>query len=173
MSKLVKSLYAYLVVGLILLGIYILYTGSISMMELILGVIVGFSVAYIFTDEWVKNPSKLNLKRLAVLVAYALKYFTVIEARAHWSVVKAILSPKPSLKPAIVRLPYRVSNEYAIVTIANSITNTPGTVVVDVSEDKKALFVHWLFAEVTKDEEARKKISAEFESWARLIFEEG
>jgi len=166
-----RSLYAYLVVGLIFLGIYVLYTGSISMMELILGVIVGFSVAYIFTDEWVKNPSKLSLSRLAALIAYALKYFTVIEAKAHWSVVKAILSPKPSIKPAIVRVPYGVSNEYAIVTIANSITNTPGTVVVDLSEDRKALFVHWLFAEVVKDEEARSKISSEFERWAKLIFE--
>ena len=171
MNELVKSLYAYLIVGLILLGIYILYTGSVSMMELILGAIVGFSIAYIFTDEWVKKPSKLNLRRLSILIAYALKYFTVIEAKAHWSVVKAILSPKPSLKPAIVRVPYGVNDEYAIVTIANSITNTPGTVVVDVSEDKKALFVHWLFAEVTEDEEARKHISAEFESWAKLIFE--
>lgn len=166
----VKSLYAYLVVGLLFLGIYILYTGAISVTELMLGIIVGFSIAYIFSDEWIKESSKLTLSRLAVLIAYALKYFTIIEAKAHWGVVKAILSIKP-VKPAIVRLPYYVNTDYALVTIANSITNTPGTVVVDVDEGNKKLFVHWLFAEVTEDEKAREEISAEFESWAKLIFE--
>ncbi len=167
----VKSAYAYTVVALLLLSIYLLYTGAVSITELVLGLIVSLTVAYIFTDLWVENPSNLTLGRLAALIAYALKYFTVIEAKAHWSVVKAILSPKLSIKPAVVRIPYEVDNEYSIVTIANSITNTPGTVVVDVDENRKKFYVHWLFAEVTEDEEARKEVSEEFETWAKIIFE--
>ncbi|MCD6324644.1 MAG: Na+/H+ antiporter subunit E, partial [Desulfurococcales archaeon] len=150
-----------------------LYTGSVSVTELVLGAIVGFSVAYIFSDLLVQDSSKLSIKRLAVLVAYAVKYFTVIEAKAHWSVVKAILSPKMGINPSIVRIPYRVRDDYAVVTIANSITNTPGTVVVDIDEEKKNMYVHWIFADVVEDEEARKEVSEEFESWARLIFEGG
>lgn len=166
-----KSFKAFTIVGLTLLAIYVLYTGSVSVTELIMGVIVAFSIAYIFADEWVQNASKLGLKRLSILVAYAVKYFTVIEAKAHWQVVKAILSPKPNIKPAIVRVPHKLSSDYAVVTVANSITNTPGTVVIDVDDEEKALYVHWLFAEVTEDDKVRKEISAEFEDWARLIFE--
>ena len=75
------------------------------------------------------------------------------------------------IKPAIVRVPHSLETDFAIVTVANSITNTPGTVTLEVDDEGKALFVHWLFAETTEDEEAREKISKEFEEWAKLIFE--
>ncbi len=169
----VKSVAGYVLLGLLFLSVYLLYTGAVSLTEVVLGVIVGFSVAYIFSDLLIQDSSKLSLKRLAVLIAYAFKYFTVIEAKAHWSVVKAILSPAMRINPSIVRIPYKVKDDYAIVTVANSITNTPGTVVVDIDEGKRNMYVHWLFAEVTSDEEARKEVSEEFESWAKLIFDRG
>ncbi len=161
----------FFILSLILLGLYIVYTGAISITELILGLISAFIVSYIFSREWIQDTGKLTLKRLAMLLAYFVKYFTIIEAKAHWSVVKAILSPNMNIKPAIVRVPHSLETDFGIVTVANSITNTPGTVTLEVDDEGKALFVHWLFAETTEDEEAREKISKEFEEWAKLIFE--
>ncbi len=159
------------VVGIVSMFIYLVYTGSYNFSELLLAFITGFLVAYVFGGELVSSPSKIGLRRLLYAIAYVVKYFTVIEARAHYSVVKAILSRKPDLKPAIVRIPYSVDSEYSIVSIANSITNTPGTVVVDVDEDKKQFYVHWLFTVSTEDKVAWKHVSKEFEEWARKIFE--
>jgi len=166
-----RSAGSIIVVGLVLLIIYLIYTGSYVLTELVFALIIGFLTAYIFGYDLVENIGLINLKRLVYAIMYMFKYFTVIEAKAHYMVIKSILSPKPELKPSIVRIPYRVESDYSIVSIANSITNTPGTVVVDVDEENKYFYVHWLFTTTTEDEEARKKVSKEFEDWMLKIFE--
>jgi multicomponent Na+:H+ antiporter subunit E len=160
-----------LIIALSIALVYLVYTGSLSVSEALISLGVGFAVASLIGGDLVVDESKLGLKRFIEAVRYAFKYFTIIEYQAHYQVVKAILSRNPGLKPAIVEVPYDVNSEIAIVTIANSITNTPGTVVVDVDEGKKRFYVHWLFAEAFEGEEARRGVSAEFEKWAKKIFD--
>ncbi|AFK51039.1 Na+/H+ antiporter, subunit MnhE [Thermogladius calderae 1633] len=160
-----------LVVGLSIALVYLVYTGTLSIVEVLIAIGIGFALSGIIGVDLVKDESKLNARRFFEAVKYTFKYFTIIEYLAHYSVVKAILSRDPGLKPAIVEVPYYVNSEIAIVTIANSITNTPGTVVVDVDEKRKRFYVHWIFAEAFEGEEARKGVSAEFEDWAKKIFD--
>ena len=157
-------------VGLITALVYLVYTGAYSITELMLAFVSGFLIARVLGIDLVGRTGFDLFKRFAYFIAYVFKYFTVIEARAHFSVVKAILSPKPRLSPGIVRVPYEVRSEYSVVGIANSITNTPGTVVVDVDEVNKKMYVHWLFAKPVSDEEARRYVSWEFEKWMKKIF---
>ncbi|WP_440059084.1 Na+/H+ antiporter subunit E [Thermogladius sp. 4427co] len=161
----------YILIGLSLALVYLVYTGSLGVIEAIIALVTGFILSAVIGGDLVKNESKLSLKRFLDAVVYAFKYFTIIEYIAHKQVVTAILSRNPNLKPAIVEVPYYVNSEFAIATIANSITNTPGTVVIDVDEGKKKFYVHWIFAEAFEGEEARKGVSAEFEEWARKIFD--
>ena len=151
--------------------LYLLYTGSISWFEVVLGVIVSFFVALLFGDVLVKNPGKIyDPRRWFWLIVYGLKYLTVIEAKAHWQVIKLILNPAKA-RPGIVRIPYYVDNDYSITTIANSITNTPGTIVVDIDEVSKNMYVHWIEIIDKDDQGARKHVSEEFEHYASKIFE--
>jgi len=152
--------------------IYIIYTGSISPYDLITGVIVAVIVGLLAGEIVVKDAGKaLDPKRLAYLVKYAIWYFFVAEVKAHADVIKRALSPKMPLNPAIVRVPYYVETDYAMTTIANSITNTPGTVVVDIDPDRKLFYVHWIDAKTSDPGEARKMISLEFEENAKKIFD--
>jgi multicomponent Na+:H+ antiporter subunit E len=156
---------------LILALIYLIYTGSYGVLEVMIALIAGLGVALLLATDLVRDPGKLSITRFSRAVGYLLKYFTIIEAQAHWGVVKLILKPGASYKPAIVRIPYEVSSEYSIVSIANSITNTPGTVVVDVDEDKKFFYVHWINATTLKDQEVRRIVSEVFEKEISKIFE--
>ncbi|RLG77421.1 MAG: cation:proton antiporter, partial [Thermoprotei archaeon] len=61
--------------------------------------------------------------------------------------------------------------DYAMTTIANSITNTPGTVVVDVDPVERNFYVHWIDVKTTEPEEARLRISNVFEKYAWRVFE--
>jgi len=152
--------------------IYIIYTGSVSPYDLITGVIVAVIVGLLAGEIVVKDPGKaLDPKRLAYLVKYTFWYFFVAEVKAHADVIKRALSPKMPLNPAIVRVPYYVETDYAMTTIANSITNTPGTVVVDIDPDRKIFYVHWIDAKTSDPGEARKMISLEFEENAKKIFD--
>lgn len=154
-----------------LLVIYLVYTGSFSLFEILLGIFVAVFVAYLFGDAVVESAGKVfSPHRWMWGLIYALLYFTVIEAKAHWEVLKLIFKPS-NVQPAIVRIPYNVKTDYALTTIANSITNTPGTITVDVDEHRKYLYVHWIKAADLSDEGARKYVSHVFEEYAKKIFD--
>ncbi len=157
---------------LFLMAIYIVYTGAITPMDILLGLIGSIIIASFTADMLLRNPSKLiDVKRWFYFLAYAFIYLTVIELKAHLQVVKIILHPKTPVNPSIVRIPYEVTSDYAKTTIANSITNTPGTVVVDIDDTRKVFYVHWINAKSIEDEEARKRVSSTFEKYAKKIFD--
>ncbi|MEO3993207.1 MAG: Na+/H+ antiporter subunit E [Desulfurococcaceae archaeon TW002] len=160
-----------LVYAIVLSIIYLIYTGVFNTVEVLIAVLVGVVVAYILADDIVKDVSKLSVVRFLKAVWYLLKYFTVIEAGAHWSVVKLIINPRARYSPAIVSVPYNLENEYSVVSVANSITNTPGTAVIDIDEKRKLYFVHWIDAPATDEETARNLISSKFEEYIKSIFE--
>jgi len=55
-----------------------------------------------------------------------------------------ILSRKPLLKPAILAIPLKIDSEPQIALLANLITMTPGSLSIDVSTDRRVLYVHVL-----------------------------
>ena len=168
MSRKILSILA-LVVPLTIL--YLVYTGAIDYFEAFLGIIVSIIVGLLFADIVIKNPGKLyNPIRWIHGLLYTFLYFTIIEAKAHLQVISLIINPS-RLKPAIVRIPYNVKTDYAVTAVANSITNTPGTVVIDIDESRKVMYVHWIRAIKLSDEEARKMVSELFEKYAHKIFD--
>ena len=154
-----------------LVVLYLLYTGVINYFEALLGIIVSIIVGILFADIVVKSPKKLyDPIRWIYGLIYAFLYFTIIEAKAHLQVLSLIFRPS-NVRPAIVRIPYSVETDYAVTAIANSITNTPGTVVIDVDEKRKVMYVHWIKAVELEDDMARKHVSSVFEKYARKIFD--
>ncbi len=152
--------------------IYIVFTGSLTPYDIVTGIAVASLTAALFSHLLIENVSKsLNPIRLLWLIAYTLYYFTIIEMKAHLDVAKRVLHPRMPLNPGIVRVPYRVESEYAIVTVANSITNTPGTVVVDLDEEQKIFYVHWIDVKGLDPETTYKNISMTFEKYAKKIFD--
>lgn len=161
-----------IVVAVLAFIVYIVFSGSVSPYDLVSGVIVSLGVAAIVAGFTIQNPLKaVDPRRWAWLVAYALHYFFVAEVKAHLDVMYRILHPKLPVKPAIVKVPYRVETDYAITAVANSITNTPGTIVIDIDTNNKTYFVHWIYAETLDPGEAREKISSKFEDFAKKVFD--
>ncbi len=61
-------------------------------------------------------------------------------------VALAVLSPRDRTQPRLVTIPLRAKSDLEITLVANFISLTPGTLSVDVSEDRKTLLIHDLFA---------------------------
>lgn len=160
-----------LIFGLLLALLYVIYTGSYSWLEILLGLVIGIFAAYQFLSDMVTDTSKLSLRRALWAIYYLLKYFTVVEIKAHLGVVKIVLSRRLEYRPAIVKVPFNYNSKYTVVAVANSVTNTPGTVVIDVDEGEKAYFVHWINAVTEDREEIRKSIVGDFEKELVKVFE--
>lgn len=151
---------------------YIVFSGSVRPYDLLTGAVVAIVVGLLVANIVVEKPSKLlQVWRFFYLVAYAIYYFFVAEVKAHLDVMYRILHPRMPVNPGIVRVPYYVETDYAMTTIANSITNTPGTVVVDVNPEKKILYVHWINIKDVRPEETHRHISSTFEKYAKKIFD--
>jgi multicomponent Na+:H+ antiporter subunit E len=65
-------------------------------------------------------------------------------ALSAWKVAITVLSPDMKLKPGIFAFPLTVDRDFEITLLANLITLTPGTLSVDVSDDRRTLYVHAL-----------------------------
>lgn len=61
---------------------------------------------------------------------------------ANLRVTSLVLRPTAGLRPAIVALPLDVRSDAAIQLLAATITLTPGTLSIDVSSDRRTLYVH-------------------------------
>lgn len=93
-------------------------------------------------------PLGLTLRRLARLVVYA-PYLVKEIAVANLQVAYVVLHPDMPIDPEVVQLRAAVWGDGAVTTLANSITLTPGTLTVNVSE--RSFDIHSLTADSRED----------------------
>lgn len=117
-------------------------TGNFSELNLLLGALVGGGAALLLRHSFGGAPVLRKLRRiwsLAVLFLYELMVSAV-------RVGLIVLTPdlRSVLRPAIVAFPLTVTSDAEIALLANLITLTPGTLSVDVSDDRTTLYIHVL-----------------------------
>ena len=147
------------------------YNGKIwSIDEIFAGIVFSIIVGAISRKIFVKEHKMLNPKRWVMLLAYLPRFFYEM-AKANVDVAYRIITGK--IKPGIVKISPNLKSNLAITILANSITLTPGTLSVDI-DDEKNLYVHW----INVDEKVLKKmprdykpICSVFPEWARRIAE--
>ena len=84
-------------------------------------------------------------------------------------VSKLVLSPRRRFSPGIFVLPLSLTRDFEITLLANLITLTPGTLTVDISDDRKSLLVHAI--DSPDPDVARRDIANGFERLIREAFE--
>jgi multicomponent Na+:H+ antiporter subunit E len=105
-----------------------------------------------------------RLYRIAKLFLVFLREFVLSVFR----VARLVLSPRLSFTPAAFRYPLALKSDRQITLLANLITLTPGTLTVDVTEDRSALIVHAI--DCPDVEAARADIRDGFERLIREAF---
>lgn len=77
------------------------------------------------------------------------------------AIVKIVLKPRLDMRPAIFAMDTVLTKDWQIMLLSNLITLTPGTLVMDVSEDNKTLFIHAMNIGEVEDEISSIKNSFE------------
>ncbi len=88
---------------------------------------------------------------------------------ANVRVAGIILGPRSAVRPGIIAVPLDIQTDLEITLLANLLTLTPGTLTLEVSEDRKVLYIHFLQAD--DPAELRRKIKEGFERRVREVFE--
>ena len=73
------------------------------------------------------------------------------------------------IEPAVVAIPLDVTSDGEILLLSMLINITPGSVTIDLSDDRRTLYVHVMH--MTTAEETRREIKDGFERRVKLLFE--
>ncbi len=104
---------------------------------------------------------------------WALRYiplFFYYMLKANLDVVYRVVHPRMPIRPGIVKVKTTLQTDVARTVLANSITLTPGTMTVDITEDGY-LYIHWIYVKDTDIEQATAHIVSRFEEFLEKIFE--
>lgn len=141
------------IMPLLLFLFWIIINGKITLEIVIFGIIISAGVS-LFVYKVMHYKSNFDvrlLKRSYLWVAYGV--LLIIEIfKANFQVIKLILTPKVKLEPAIVTFHTDLITETCRVSLANSITLTPGTITAAMVDDE--LQIHCIdksFADGIKD----------------------
>ena len=150
--------------------IWILLTWQIDAQVVIAGLIASAIVAFLFHEILPKEHRIfISPVRLFWLLVYVPVFFYYI-IKANLDVVYRALHPKMPIKPGIVKIKTILKTESGITALANSITLTPGTLTVDLTDDG-FLYIHWINVKSDDIEQASKLIAQKFEWFLKKIFE--
>jgi len=154
----------FIVVNLILILVWAAVSGSFSIHNLLLGFAVGALSLWLVREHL---PATLHRVRPVKLVLLAALFFKELTLSAI-KVAIMVLRPNMRLRPGIFAFPLTLTRDFEITLLANLITLTPGTLSVDVSDDRKILYVHALDCHDPAAE--RRAISSGFERRIREAF---
>ncbi|MFT9598998.1 Na+/H+ antiporter subunit E [Mesobacillus sp.] len=146
-----------ILLNFILAFVWMFLKTSYSPASFFVGYFFGLLIIYIFRRFF---TSRFYLLRV-VAVLNLIYIFTLELILSNVAVLKAVLRPKLNIKPGIFAFPTELKEDWEITTLANLITLTPGTLVVDVSPDNKILYVHAM--DISDADEAIQSIKNTFE----------
>lgn len=141
-------------------------TGSFAIMNLLLGVGIAVVAMFFIRDRVARPDLLLRLWRIIALIGLFL--FELVVSATRVAVLVASPRMRQQIRPAIFAYPLTVTSDAEITLLASLITLTPGTLSIDVSKDRKTLYVHAL--ELHDENETIESIRTGFEAKIIEVF---
>jgi multicomponent Na+:H+ antiporter subunit E len=134
--------------------LWALLTGKVTVGNLAIGFVLGyFALVLLYRHEVEERQS--YFKKSMQIVRFSL-FFTKELVVSSWRVARDVVKPLPEMRPGVVGIPIDAETDLEITLLANVISLTPGTLSLDVSEDRKTLYIHAMY--VVNPDDLRKEI---------------
>jgi multicomponent Na+:H+ antiporter subunit E len=146
-----------LLLNFFLAFIWMFLSVSFTSKSFFVGFLLGLLIIYAFRRFFTGRFYLLRVWAIISLIVLFIKELIL----ANISVLMAIIRPKLDIKPGIFALPTELKSDWEITILANLITLTPGTLVVDISFDNKILYIHSI--DMPDADEAVNEIKNTFE----------
>ena len=149
-----------MLVGNILLALaWAALQGDFSLTNLIAGYVLGYFLLMALVKGGVLEPSRYVSK---VYFAIGLTGFFLWElVLANMRLALDVATPHFQMTPGILAVPLDATRDSEILLLAMLINLTPGSVALDVSDDRKVMYVHVMY--MASADAARAEIKTGFE----------
>ncbi|MCK5856049.1 MAG: Na+/H+ antiporter subunit E [Bacteroidales bacterium] len=159
-----KFLYNWLLMFVVWFG----FTSSLAPEELLTGVLVSFIVSLMTIGIFRCCSLDIFLPQKLFYIFKYIFVFIVALFKSNLDVARRVLSPSLPINPGIVEFDTKLTNEFAKMVLANSITLTPGTLSIDLVDNR--FYIHWIDVQSEDPEEAHRLIAKNFEDILLKIF---
>lgn len=132
-------------------------TEEFSATNLAIGYILGYGVLFILRSVLEQFKYFRDVYDIVALIVFFIIELILANLRmAYYTVM-----PLNRMKPAVIAVPIEPMNETELTVLANLITLTPGTLTLDISDDRRIMYVHVM--RLYDLERARRDIKRGFE----------
>ena len=133
--------------------------GDFSLWTLVTGYVLGYLIllALVRGGVLTASPYVGRVHRVAGLAAY---FFSEL-VKANLRLALDVATPSFHMRPGIIALPLDATQDSQILLLSMLINTTPGSVALDVSPDRKTLYVHVMYMDTP--DAAREEIKQGFE----------
>jgi multicomponent Na+:H+ antiporter subunit E len=129
-------------------------TGQFTVANLIAGLVLGYFIL-LFAQRAI-GPSGYFAK-VPQVARFALFYLWQL-ILSNLRVAYDVVTPTHHMRPGVIAVPLDAETDAEITLLANLITLTPGTLSVDLSPDRRVLYVHAMYIDHGDVAAARRQI---------------
>lgn len=134
-------------------------SGDFTPPNLVVGFALGLLILF-FARRVIGTPHYLfKVAKVIELFLFFLWELVLANLRVAYDV----LTPGYQMRPGVIAVPLDARTDAEITLLANLITLTPGTLSLDVSSDRKVLYIHVMYIDNDDLDEVRRKIKSGFE----------
>lgn len=156
-----------LLLNLTLAFVWAAVVGSFTGPNLLLGFLIGYFVMRLVQPLIGTARYVHRMWYAAELILFFLRELIVASAR----IAVDVLTPAHRMLPGVIALPLDVDTDGQITLLANLISLTPGTLSLDVSEDRRTLFIHVMYIRGSDVDAERTRIKQFLERRVMRVFE--
>jgi multicomponent Na+:H+ antiporter subunit E len=120
--------------------VWILLWGNLSVANIVSGFAVAVLITVLLPLPVVPVEGRVHLLSLALLVVRVSWYLVLSSIQVAWLAIK----PGPPPMSAVLRAQLAVKSDLVLALAANIITLIPGSVVLEIDQDDRILYVHVL-----------------------------
>lgn len=127
-----------LLLNVLLALAWVVLTSQYTALNFVVGLLLGYGALFLVARHGVSGR---YFRKVPLILGFVLFFLWELVV-ANIRVLRQVLGPHNRLRPAIVAVPLDIKSDTEITVLANLITLTPGTLSLDVSTDRRTLFVH-------------------------------
>lgn len=120
---------------------WVALTGEFNFANFIFGYVLSFIIMLLTS----RTPeSQKYYTRIPKVIAFIFFFlYELLKANLH--VAYDVITPTFYMRPGIIAVPLSAKTDLEITVLANLISLTPGTLSLDISDDREVLYVHAMF----------------------------
>ena len=151
-----------------LFAIWLMLNSTLAWQVWVLGAVLALALTIALKDIATAYAGISITPRVVIYYFAYLGLFLKELVLANLKVAGLVLQRKPDLQPAIIEVKTGLKSPVGRLALANSITLTPGTLVVDIKDD--SLFIHCINVSETHPAEDVRKGVERFEKYLKVVY---